>query len=354
MPVGNMVLLARELFQQTYTWSQVATVLASTTLYAAAAVAVAAKLFGQEAVLFADSRSYKALLARRHFEARLLPTASESLLLAALLFPASFYAQSLLASPTMDNFIRMLAVLAIIQFAGMLVALPAGVTWYLKVDLTNTFRLRMPPARAWLAVLLLGLSSWAVAHEVFVFQSRLLRPSQALTEFGRQIETQLASAPLAIVLLLLAAVPAVAEELFFRGFLLSGLRSSMHKWSALLLAGLVFGVFHFIVDRVPVTAMLGIVLGYICWQSNSIFPGMLMHAMHNGMAVLLLRMPDLSRRIVGTDPEAVSARHLPAPTIAVTLTLFLLGLALLASLRRAHGSRDPDVRKETPAPTEPA
>src|SRR5690606_8639593 len=67
MPVGNMVLLTRELFQQTHTWSQIVVVVLSTGLYAAAAVAVAARLFGQEAVLFADSRSYKTMLNRRFF-----------------------------------------------------------------------------------------------------------------------------------------------------------------------------------------------------------------------------------------------------------------------------------------------
>ena len=50
LPVGNMVLLTREMFQQTYTWSQVAIVLLSTMLYAAAAVAIAVRLFGQNRV----------------------------------------------------------------------------------------------------------------------------------------------------------------------------------------------------------------------------------------------------------------------------------------------------------------
>ena len=74
VPVANMVLLTRELFQQTFTWSQVAAVLLSTTLYAAAAVAVATKLFGQEVVLFADAGSYKTLLRRRYLRPVPLPT----------------------------------------------------------------------------------------------------------------------------------------------------------------------------------------------------------------------------------------------------------------------------------------
>ena len=58
MPVGNMVLLARDLLLGAVVpWHSLATVLLSTTLYATAAVAVAASVFGKESVVFADASS---------------------------------------------------------------------------------------------------------------------------------------------------------------------------------------------------------------------------------------------------------------------------------------------------------
>ena len=106
VPVGNMVLLTRELFQQTWTWSQVVLVLLSTTLYAAAAIGVAARLFGQEAVLFADAGSYKTLLQRRLFRRSPAPGVMQAVLLMALLFPAAFYVGASFSDLLMKQFIR--------------------------------------------------------------------------------------------------------------------------------------------------------------------------------------------------------------------------------------------------------
>ena len=65
----------------------------STTLYAGAAVAVAAKLFGQEAVLFADSGSVKTIFQRRFFRPAQRPTAAQAFFLLAVVFSPNFFAQ---------------------------------------------------------------------------------------------------------------------------------------------------------------------------------------------------------------------------------------------------------------------
>ncbi|HOJ72917.1 MAG TPA: ABC transporter permease subunit/CPBP intramembrane protease [Phycisphaerae bacterium] len=331
MPVGNMVLLAREIFQGSFLWSQVAVVLISTSFYAAAAVAVAVRLFGQEAVVFADAGSYKTLLLRRYYRPSPRPTLSQALLLSALLFPASFYVQSVLTGSS-DNFIRTLGWLAIAQFAGLFVLLPVALTAYYRIDVVETFRLRLPPARAWLAALLLGCSSWALAHQFVALQTRLAPPSDALREAFKLIESQLAAAPLWQVVLLLAVVPAVCEELFFRGFLLSGLAQGLRKGSAIILAGLVFGIFHFIMDRVPVTALLGICLGYVCWQARSIWPGILFHALHNGLLMVLNAVSPETVKWLGMPDELGGL--LPARVLVPALALFAAGLCLAASCNR--------------------
>lgn len=330
LPVGNMVLLARELFQGSYAWSQVAVVLISTTFYAAAAVAIAVRLFGQEAVVFADSGSYKTLLLRRYCRPAPTPTLSQALLLAALLFPASFYAQSLLTGSSHEDFVHTLRRIVLVQFAGLFVLLPLLITAYYRIDFVQTFRLRLPPLRGWLAAILLGASSWAVAHEFVALQTRLAPPSEAMREAFRLIESQLAAAPLWQVILMMAVAPAIAEELFFRGFLLSGLGQGMHKWGAILLAGLVFGIFHFVMDRVPVTAMLGVCLAYVCWQTRSIWPGIVFHLLHNGLLMTLNAVSPETVQRLGMPDELGGL--LPARTILPALGLFIVGLALVWSI----------------------
>jgi sodium transport system permease protein len=330
LPVGNMVLLARELFQESFTWSQVAIVLISTTLYAAAAVAVAVRLFGQEAVVFADSGSYKTLLLRRYYQPSSRPTLSQAMLVAALLFPACFYAQSLVTGQA--DFIKSLLQLAVVQFLGLFVLLPVALVAYYRIDGGETFKLRLPPVRTWVAAVLLGGSSWALAQEFMALQSRLIPPSQAMQEAFKPIEVQLSAAPLSQILLLLAVIPAMTEEFFFRGFLLSGLSQSMRKWSAILVAALTFGIYHFIVDRVPVTAMMGVCLGYLCWQSRSILPGIVFHMMHNGLLLWMnARFPEAIKRL--GLPDTMTGL-LPARVVVPAIVLFVTGLAIASTTRR--------------------
>ena len=97
------------------------------------------------------------------------------------------------------------------------------------------------------------------------------------------------------VLLLIAVVPAVCEELAFRGFILSGFRHLGHKWRAIVYTR------HLLRPDPPSSSnrwwlcLVGIVIGYLAVQSNSIFPGMLFHAVNNSLAVIVARWPPLGR-----------------------------------------------------------
>jgi ABC-2 type transport system permease protein/sodium transport system permease protein len=332
VPVANMVLLTRELFQQTFTWGQVIVVLLSTTLYAAAAVAVAAKLFGQEVVLFADAGSYKTLLRRRHFRPMPLPSASQALLVAALFFPLAFYAQSLVKVTSPAEFLRSMAKLGVVEFGGLFVFLPLALAVYFRIDVVNTFRLRLPPLRAWLAALLIGVSSWALAHEFLTLQTRILPLSEASRQQAQIMEKMLSGVPVSLVILLLAIMPALCEEFFFRGFVLSGLSSGLRKWPAIAAAGAIFAIYHFLIDRVPVTFFLGVMLAYVCWQSRSLLPGILVHMMHNSAAMVINALPGLQKALRLSDvPEG---QPLPAHILIPAAILFAAALVLVASIRR--------------------
>lgn len=331
LPVGNMVLLARDMLQQNCSWPAAVGVLLSTSLYAAAAIAVAARLFGQEAVLFVDTGSFKNMFRRRLFKPVSLPTAAQTFLLAALIFPVCFYGQAGLSAESAQEFARVLKGLAIWQFAGLFVVVPVAFCVYFKIGVRETLRLRMPPARAWLAALLLGSSSWILAQEFVVWQHRLLPPSEAMAKASQQIENYVNGIPLPLVVLLLAVVPGICEEVFFRGFLFSGFTTAMKKWPAIFASAGVFATFHFMVDRIPLTFLLGALLAYICWQTRSLLPGILFHLMHNGSTLVLPHIPSLLR-ILDLEDTASESAHMPGRLLIVAIGLFALGFALVATL----------------------
>ena len=87
---------------------------------------------------------------------------------------------------------------------------------------------------------------------------------------GRMI----ASAPYVwLPFLLMAVLPAICEELAFRGFILSGLRHVGHKWWAIALSAVFFGIAHTVVQQSLAAAALGLVIGYVAVQTTSLVPG---------------------------------------------------------------------------------
>ncbi|MGB2985033.1 MAG: ABC transporter permease subunit/CPBP intramembrane protease, partial [Phycisphaerae bacterium] len=283
MPVGNMVLLAREfLLGATIPAWNIVMVLLSTTMYAGAAVAVATNVFGKESVVFADAGSLKSVLSRVLIKPADRPTLSMGLLVVAVLFPTWFFVQSAL-SPGPDEDASGLLFATGWLMPVLFVILPVGILAYWKVDIQNTLCIRMPAPRHLAAAVLIGLSAWVPAYELNVLQQSVLGAPQAVVESAEMLQETLAALPVGSVFVLIALVPAVCEELLFRGFLLSSLGTSSRKWTAILVSAAVFGVFHFFLFKFAVTVVLGVVLGYLCWQSRSILPAVIAHFLHNAI-----------------------------------------------------------------------
>jgi sodium transport system permease protein len=102
----------------------------------------------------------------------------------------------------------------------------------------------------------------------------------------KQVEAlfgKLAELPFWAPYLLLGLLPAFCEELAFRGFILSGLRHSGSKWRAILISSLFFAVTHQILQQSLLAFVFGILLGYLCVQTGSLWPGLVFHAIHNGL-----------------------------------------------------------------------
>ncbi len=95
----------------------------------------------------------------------------------------------------------------------------------------------------------------------------------------------------------LALVPAVCEELAFRGFILSGLRQRNRPWRAIVWTAVLFGLVHGVLQQSIIACMLGLVLGYLAVQTGSILPAIVFHFAHNALVVATTRItPDLLDR----------------------------------------------------------
>lgn len=83
-----------------------------------------------------------------------------------------------------------------------------------------------------------------------------------------------------------AVLPALAEEMIFRGYIQGALR----PWGdapAVVLTAFIFGLFHGNILQFPFAFILGLVFGWLTVQSGSIWPAVLLHFGNNLMSVLL-------------------------------------------------------------------
>ncbi|MFN8458049.1 MAG: type II CAAX endopeptidase family protein [Anaerolineae bacterium] len=92
--------------------------------------------------------------------------------------------------------------------------------------------------------------------------------------------------PLAIFLGAAVVAPFV-EEIFFRGFIFSGLRNRWDwKKAALASAGL-FALAHILPTSLLPIFVLGLIFAFLYQKSGSIWPGILMHMLTNSIAIVM-------------------------------------------------------------------
>ena len=88
-----------------------------------------------------------------------------------------------------------------------------------------------------------------------------------------------------LLLLLVAIIAPVAEELFFRGMLYPLLRQRWGVVLAVVMSALIFGLVHLIPVLIPGLVFVGLLLGWVRQRSNSVVPGMIIHALQNGIVI---------------------------------------------------------------------
>lgn len=334
-PLLNIAILSRDLLEGNSEPVSAGIVVFSTFLFALAAISLAAHQFGSENVLY-DSQSGWADLFRRAVRAQKVPRVSSAMFALAVIFPACFLLTNG-AIQLEDATIGTKLALTSIGTALIFGAVPALFACKGRIVWTSGFRLLAPaPVTLPLAVLL-GFSLWPFAFELTVLMHQI-----GFSTIGAAHSSQIQSlaaefrhlSPVFVVGAL-AVVPAIFEEFFFRGFLFSALLAKMRPVSAIIASAVLFGCFHVIasnvlaVERFLPTTFLGLVLGWVCWKTGSVFPGMILHCIHNGFLTLVAYYePELSAHGWGGG----EAQHLPWTWLLGALVGSGVGLGLLQAL----------------------
>ena len=154
-----------------------------------------------------------------------------------------------------------------------------------RLDSRKVLLLESPNPAVWPAVILGAPAFFLVALLVARLAGWLFPIPEAALEQYAQL-TDSTTRPLWELLLLVAVLPGICEEIAFRGVLLHGLRQRLRPLWACLLVGVIFAAFHIDLVRLLGTAVLGVLLAGLTLHTRSIYPAMLWHILNNGTAIV--------------------------------------------------------------------
>jgi sodium transport system permease protein len=291
IPVTGVVLLLRALLEGNMMQALLYAPLVVGVTLACCLLAIrwAVDQFNKETVLFRESERLDLRLWMRHLvrDRGITPTAGEAISCFVLIMLVQFFMNLALPQPRMDVF----ADLAVRIFVSLVVmiALPALLMTILftRSPAATLLLEKRPSLLGMSAAFVLAVVLHPVVHTLQFLVQTLYPVSDAVAAHARLFASVLELAPYAwLPLALLAVLPALCEEVAFRGFILSGLRHLGHKWWAIVLSAVFFGVAHGILQQSILATLLGVVLGYLAVQSGSLFPCIIFHMTHNGLLLL--------------------------------------------------------------------
>jgi membrane protease YdiL (CAAX protease family) len=165
---------------------------------------------------------------------------------------------------------------------------------------------------------LIGCSAWYVNLIIVT----LLHVPEGPTELVKNL---IVEQPYVATIAAIAVLPALAEEIVFRGVLARSLANHKRLPVAIVLSSAVFGIYHVLPAQAVATFMLGCLLALLTLRARSIVPAIVAHFLNNAIAIIVTR----------EETSAVSDVMQAHPLVLLGITVGLLasGLVLIVPPR---------------------
>jgi ABC-type Na+ efflux pump permease subunit/membrane protease YdiL (CAAX protease family) len=360
-PFAGQVLVGRAAFEVGTTAADsvttvlggLAVTLVSSGLLTGLLLAVTSLLLTDEDILFRGPDVAASGLARPGRRER--PTVVEGIVPLVAGLAALWYAQGL----TPDDLALAIPMQQVLTVLGPL----ALAVWWQRVNLVRTFSLRWPGfsvgrgtavAASLAGAALVGAAVFGLGAATLLAVKGTSLSVEA-EDLNRRLLALMLNRPLWLAWVLMAAVPAICEELLFRGWVLASFAGRMPSRSRLTAAivaqAVCFAVFHLLPERMPQTFALGLVLGAVTVATHSILPAIVCHLVHNTMPLAVVALAGGRRALASVVAGGASAGGLadvPGWVVPAALACGAVGAGLLvlgsregassASSQREHGA----------------
>jgi membrane protease YdiL (CAAX protease family) len=213
------------------------------------------------------------------------------------------------------------------------------------------FRWRIPDYREIILVCIAVFALQQVLQVYLMVQDTIPLPGpvrQVVEEFKRLIEetyrllvTAHSPGELGFVVLVAAVVPAVCEELLFRGVVQRSFEQGTNGLRAALITGVIFGAYHLSPFTIVPLAVLGMFFGFVLYRTDNILVSMAAHFFNNFIACLATYFrfeADMVSVIPGDvfSPIVIALNFLFFGLVFVAATYYFIRMTQRAPDARVH------------------
>lgn len=324
IPVANICLLMKTLLVFKYDFQLILIVLLSNIIYAFVSVWFLSRIYNSESILFGESLSGIKLFERRkNIKKGSTPTIQESLLILIVALLVMVYIGGIMS---LDNPIYGVIIPQV--FIG---GLPLIAALYIKADIKKVFCLKIPTVKHLIGSVILIIGSSCAVMLLANLLAYLMPDRNNAVNLG--FEDILDGVPFVGALILIALMPAVCEELMFRGYMLTAFKNRMKLPVAVIIVSVFFGMTHMSLIRLLPTTILGIALAYAILNSESIMCSALMHFINNGFSVFLM--------YYGDKIPALADEKMTKPAVIVMLIIAVICIPVgVILLKKQSGAVD--------------
>lgn len=286
---------------------------------------ILAKMYDSENILFADGfRSFRIFQKRSEIIPGTVPATGDLLISITALFLLLMYVGSA-ASVHLGFWGTAVSQLLIL-------IVPLLILWYMKSDKKQLLSFNVPVLKYIPGSVFLYIGTYCLVMAISsVLTWWMAKSTQNLNKSFEVVMEQ----PFWILLLVIAVMPAIGEEILFRGFLMGSLKERLGgKW-ALFISALVFGVFHMSLVKLLPTALLGASFAYIVQRTGSICVSMALHFINNAISILIMKYPEKAMKLIPVLAKEQLAWSESLIVASVGIILAGVGILLLRKGREA-------------------
>lgn len=284
VPVLNICLLIKQIFTFEYNTALILEVFVSNLAYAAFSIIILSRIYNSENILFEENAKEIKLFERRaNIKSGGTPGIGDAVIVLLLSVIFMIYSSAIIASK-----LPLIYSVIIPQFFFAAICIASAL--YLKCDMKKALFFKKPKFIYIISAVIIGLGNILINMVLTSVFSLFMNDSTDEMNQSMQLITD--GRPFIQLLFAIGILPAVCEEILFRGYLYSSIKNKMKPFMAMIVVSLTFGIYHMNLIQSAVTAIIGIILVYSVYKTECIFVSMIIHAMNNSFSVICMSYPD--------------------------------------------------------------